>query len=162
MNPGFDSPTKVLRMMQAYGDSLCADIPAEDFCKQPVAGMNHPAWTLGHLAFAADRHSRYAGGEPQLTDWETLFGLGSQPSDDPTVYPSKEQLIAAWHAANDRLLAAIESADPARFEEPTQGPLGEALPTVGDFLTFSMTAHTSMHLGQLSAWRRAMGKPAMF
>ena len=30
-------------------------------------------------------------------------------------------------------------------------------PTVGDFVIFLMTAHEMDHLGQIAAWRRAMG-----
>ena len=30
-------------------------------------------------------------------------------------------------------------------------------PTVGDFAIFLMTAHEMDHLGQIAAWRRAMG-----
>jgi uncharacterized damage-inducible protein DinB len=32
-------------------------------------------------------------------------------------------------------------------------------PTVGDQMVFMMTAHEMDHLGQMAAWRRAMGLP---
>jgi hypothetical protein len=37
-------------------------------------------------------------------------------------------------------------------------------PTIGDHIVYMITAHQVDHLGQLAAWRRAMGlglKPAM-
>jgi len=158
----FDEAIKVLKFMQGYGDRLLADIGPADICRQPEPGMNHPAWIIGHLALAADGHSRYAGGTPKLGDWQEKFGFGSKVTTDSADYPTKDELVAAWHEANQRLIDAVSTADAALLAKPTEGPLGKGLPTVRDFLTFSMTGHTSLHLGQLSAWRRAMGKPALF
>ncbi len=36
------------------------------------------------------------------------------------------------------------------------------MPTLGDGMTFLLTGHFWMHLGQLSAWRRACGMPPLF
>ncbi|MEO1236586.1 MAG: DinB family protein [Planctomycetota bacterium] len=162
MTVSYDREIRTLRFMQGYGDDLLADIAPEDFCRQPVAKMNHPAWIIGHLAVAADHHAAEAGGTPQLVGWDRRFDFGTEPSADPADYPGKAELIDAWHAANDRYIAAVSTAAPQALAEPTRGPLAEALPTVGDFLTFSLTAHTSLHLGQLSAWRRAAGMPRLF
>ncbi|MEM6751098.1 MAG: DinB family protein [Planctomycetota bacterium] len=159
----FERETTILRFMQSYGDDLLADIEPEAMCRQPVTGINHPAWVLGHLAVAADHHSQYAGATPQLgEDWNQRFGFASVLTDNPDDYPSKDDLIEAWHTANERLIAAAASADKALLDEPTRGPLVSALPTCRDFLAFSMTGHTSMHLGQLSAWRRADGRKPLF
>ncbi len=158
----FERECTILRFMQGYGDQMLADIEPDAMCRQPVPGMNHPAWIIGHLAFAADGHARYVGGEPQLGEWKERFGFGSRLTTNLTDYPSKEALVDAWHAANERYIVAVQAADPAVFDEPTQGPLGEHLPRLGQFISFSMTGHTSLHLGQLSAWRRADGRPALF
>lgn len=158
----FDEEIKILRFMQGYGDSLLADIEPEDMCRQPVAGINHPAWIIGHLAIAADGHSKYAGGEPRLEAWHDRFNFGTKMTENLSDYPAKDELMREWHEANARLITAVSSANAAMLDAPTQGPLGQSLPTVGDFLAFSMTGHTSLHLGQLSAWRRADGRPPLF
>ena len=158
----YEREIKTLRFMQGYGDQLLADIAPEDFCRQPVAKMNHPAWIIGHLAMAADAHAAEAGGTRQLEGLDKRFDFGTEPSTDPADYLSKEELINAWHAANDSYIAAVSTVSPEALAKPTRGPLAEALPTVGDFLTFSLTAHTSLHLGQLSAWRRAQGLSRLF
>ncbi|MEM1109932.1 MAG: DinB family protein [Planctomycetota bacterium] len=158
----FDKEIKVLRFMQNYGDQLLEGIAAEDFCRQPVPGMNHPAWIIGHLATAADSHAGEAGGQPELHGWDKQFGFASELSSDLTDYPGKDELVKAWHDANDRFIDAVSSASPEVLAGPTRGPLGEMLPQVSDFLAFSLTAHTSLHLGQLSAWRRAVGMPRLF
>ncbi|MEM6855360.1 MAG: DinB family protein [Planctomycetota bacterium] len=158
----YDREIKTLRFMQGYGDQLAADIAPQDFCRQPVEGMNHPAWIFGHLALAADAHAAYVGGTPQLGDWNERFGFGSELLIHPDEYPSKDELMTAWHDANERYIVAVAGASAEDLAKPTQGPLVESLPTVGDFLTFSLTAHVSLHLGQLSAWRRASGMPRLF
>ncbi|MEM6392016.1 MAG: DinB family protein [Planctomycetota bacterium] len=157
-----DKEIRVLRFMQGYSDDLVKDIATADFCKQPVAGMNHPAWIIGHLAYASDGHSAYVGGTPELSHFAEHYGFGSEVSGNATLYPAKDELMAVWHAANERYIAAVESATPEQLGKPTRGPLGEAFPTVGEFLAFSLTGHVSLHLGQLSAWRRAMGMPRLF
>ena len=43
-----------------------------------------------------------------------------------------------------------------------EAPDAVDLPTVGDMSTFLILVHTSLHLGQLSAWRRASGKAPLF
>lgn len=158
---------KILRHHQAYGDSLLADIAPEDFCMQPAGPsstvtLNHPAWIVGHMAFAIDRHATFLGSQQQLAEWAELFGKGSQLSTSPADYPSKDDLVTAWHAANGRMIAAVETADDAVLNGPNTGPLQNQYDTLGEFLAYSMTGHTATHLGQLSAWRRAMGREAMF
>ncbi len=146
----------------SYCDGLVADIAAEDFCTQPARGMNHPAWIVGHLAFSADRHATFIGGEQKLLAWKELFGKGSPLLADAAAHPSKDELMAAWHDAAKRYLATAEAATPEQLAAPQDYVRPENFPTLGDFITFSMTAHTAIHLGQLSAWRRAMGRPSLF
>ncbi|MEN0110065.1 MAG: DinB family protein [Planctomycetota bacterium] len=157
-----EAEVRVLRQQQQYGHGLVADIAAERFAEQPIAGMNPPAWVLGHLAYALDRHATFAGGEQKLADWQQRFGKGSTLLPGAEDYPSKEALLAAWDGAIDRMIAAVESASDETLASANTGPLPNAFPTVGDFLAFSMTAHTAGHLGQLSAWRRAIGHAAMY
>lgn len=158
----FEEQVNVLRLLQGIGDGLLADIAAEDFCKQPLPAMNHPAWILGHLTFATDRHATFVGAEQQHADWDGLFGKGSTPEADLGKYPSKEELIAAWHGSNNRIITGVQAASPETLAAPNEHVRPEALPTLGDFLTFSMVGHTSTHLGQLSAWRRASGFEPLF
>lgn len=159
----FDREARILKTLQDYAGAMLDDVRQEEMCLQPTPSANHAAWIIGHLAYAADMHSKYAGAEPKLdATWETRFGLGSSPSASLEDYPPKAELIQSWHKANDNLIAAANSADPDLLNQPTQGPLSETLPTVADFLAFSMTGHTATHIGQLSAWRRAIGRPKMF
>lgn len=145
-----------------YAKRLTADIPADRMTARPVAGMNHPAWILGHLAFYGDVAAKLIGiDEPTLDP-----ALGpkvdntSKPIADPAAYPSRDDLIAALERGHARLagaVAALSAEDLAR-PNPIERARGR-FPTVGDALIFMMTAHEAIHLGQLSAWRRAAGLP---
>ena len=39
--------------------------------------------------------------------------------------------------------------------------MAETLPTLADLLSYLLSTHEAMHLGQLSAWRRQLGLPAV-
>ena len=90
-----------------------------------------------------------------------LFTIGSQPTDDRAAYPSTAELLAAVESRQALLTDAMRNADPSAFEAPTPDEKLRAIfPTVGDLVTSAMTSHIAVHLGQLSAWRKAMGLPS--
>ncbi|NBC10452.1 MAG: DUF664 domain-containing protein [Planctomycetes bacterium] len=158
----FDHAINVSKFNVGYGDMLLADIEADQFAHQPRPGMNTPAWIVGHLAFVADCVASMLGAEAQHADWKPLFG-NSSALQDAEAYPDRQTLIDAWHAAQDRLAQAVASADPAAFEgENPVARMKAVAPSMKDFVTFVLTSHAAVHLGQLSSWRRAMGKPALF
>ena len=158
----FETTIATHRFIRQYGEGLVADIPDSEFCHQPQPGMNHPAWIFGHLAFALDAHAFYLGEPRQLESWSNAMGIQSKVSADPDHYPDRAEIMASWYAASDRMMAAAASATPEMLSEKTAGMLAEAFPTVADFVPFSMIGHTSLHFGQLSAWRRATGRAPQF
>jgi hypothetical protein len=95
--------------------------------------------------------------------WDELFGNKSKPLSDAGKYPDKPTLLAALEQSHARLAEAFEHADDAALarENPWEG-LRRMFPTVGDLCTFMLTSHETTHLGQLSAWRRAMGLGSVF
>ena len=158
----FEREAKILKTLQDYGDALLSDIRPDEMCLQPIPGGNHPAWIVGHLAIAADTHSTYAGATRRLEAWDAIFDMGTAPEPSTSKYPAKDELVEAWHSANAQLVAAANQASADVLGQATLGPLVETLPTYADFLAFSMTGHTATHLGQLSSWRRAVGRPPLF
>ena len=53
---------------------------------------------------------------------------------------------------------AARNIDTSRFAEPHPDEgTRKYFPTVGDMIIFLMTSHEMDHLGQIAAWRRAMG-----
>jgi hypothetical protein len=148
-----------------YAQKLVADVPDDQMCAQPVAGrvMNHPAFLLGHLAWAEDGVAGMVGGKPALgADWKALFGMGETPLADRSRYPAKDALLKELEGAHARLVAAASAATPEMLAQPAPERMRNRFPTVGNMLAGLMTLHASSHLGQLSAWRRAMGFPSVF
>ena len=89
--------------------------------------------------------------------------MKSSPVDDASKYPDKATLLAELDKAVEAVAPGIASvsADALAAEMPDEG-FRQMMPTVGDGLTFILNGHLWMHIGQLSAWRRACGMPPMF
>jgi hypothetical protein len=148
----------------SYARKLTADVADDQMCAQPVAGreMNHAAFVLGHLAWASDGLVRLVGQQPALgADWKDLFGMGAKPLADRSRYPAKAALLQALEEAHSRLSAAVAGASPEVLAQPAPERFRERYPTVGHMFLGLMTAHEALHLGQLSAWRRALGLPSV-
>ena len=142
-----------------YAKKLVADIPEEKMCVQPVAGMNHAAWVLGHITYVLDSMVSVFDEKPAMSaEWKALFNLASKPEADRAKYPSKAALLEAYQAALERIVGLIKAASPEQLAAEFPNPrLRPTLPTVGIAMVHILTSHQGVHLGQLSAWRRAQG-----
>jgi uncharacterized damage-inducible protein DinB len=145
----------------AYAKKLVADIPDDQMAAQPAPGMNHAAWVLGHLTFVADSMIRVFDQPFSMSkEWIELFNLASKPTAERARYPSKAELWDAYEKAYARLTAAVEAASSESLAREFPNPkLRTMLPTVGVAMVHILTSHHALHLGQLSAWRRALGMP---
>ena len=147
----------------AYARSLLADIPDEQICRQVHGIVNHAIWQIGHITVTADFVGSLMGLAPSLPqDWLPLFQVGSRPIADPSAYPPASDLLEAFEAVHVRLVDALRTADPAAFEKPVPNEkLRSIFPTIGDIVVSALTSHIALHLGQLGAWRRAIGLPSV-
>lgn len=144
-----------------HATRLLEGLTDQQMVAQPLPDMNHPAWIVGHLTYSLQS----IGGEIGLAtwlppEWSMLFGTGSVHSTDPGRYPSKTELLERFTDARQRISD--------RLAQMTEGDLNQPLPderhrdvfpTVGTALLHILTVHAATHIGQLSAWRRAMGLP---
>ena len=139
-------------------ERLVADLTDEQMVAQPSGMINHPAWTLGHLGAGSDALAGMLGVPSTFPDgWREAFRRGSIPRGDVAVYPSKEQLLEQLRAQHERVAGAMKTADAMRMRQPAPPRYRERFPRVGDFAIAVMTVHEGHHLGQVAAWRRAMG-----
>lgn len=152
----------VNKFMLGYCDMLMAEIPDDRMCEQP-SGLNHPAWILGHLALTGDYLLKVLGGAPQLDEsWNKLFGMGSQPTGNRADYPAKEELVTAVRSTYTKACELAGQAKPEILNAPNQSErMKGGLPTMENVAAFLLSAHFTVHLGQLSAWRRAQGMPGV-
>jgi hypothetical protein len=91
--------------------------------------------------------------------WKELFAIGAKPLSDPKSYPSKAKLLAALEDGHSRFTAAMKGVTPEILSQPAPERVRNRLPTLGHLLIALLTSHEAGHLGQLSAWRRAIGLP---
>ena len=142
-----------------FAKTLVKDLSADQMAQQPSGVVNHAAWSLGHLVISADHLGQFVGLESALpSGWDETFTTGGIPSGDASVYPSKDELLTQLEEQHERNSTAVAAMDPAKFSEPHPNEkTREYFPTVGDMVIFLMTSHEMDPLGQLAAWRRAMG-----
>jgi uncharacterized damage-inducible protein DinB len=139
---------------------LVSDVSDDDFARQPVAGINHPAWLLGHVSVYHEVIAQLLRRESFDNPWDAPCGKNSEPSSDRSQYPSKEAALARFDAGLAEALAAIATATSAAWSAPMTHPTwGKQFKTAGGAVLFLATSHLSYHTGQLSGWRRAMGLP---
>jgi uncharacterized damage-inducible protein DinB len=151
--------TYLYRFNLGFAEMLVKDLSAEQMVAQPGGVINHPAWSLGHLAVAAGYLGELLGLESNVPDgWSETFKTGGEPSGDPADYPSKEEILEELKQQHARNTEAVKNFDASRFADPHPDEgRRKYFPTRGDQIVFMMTSHEMDHLGQIAAWRRAMG-----
>src|SRR6516225_1629553 len=142
-----DTAIQVNLFLMQYCRMLLAEITDERMTEQPMAGTNHPAWILGHLAWAADGTLEKLGGQKALpAEWPDLFKAGSKPSPSRSLYPSKNDLLRVLEQTYQQLRQLAAGATLEQLSRPTTNPRAkEALPTLKEMLAFLLTGHVGVH-----------------
>jgi hypothetical protein len=147
----------------SYGKQILADIEDNRMAERPM-NLNPPAWLLMHLATAADYAAALLGGSGVCpADWKEKADTKKPVSGNRSDYPGKEELVSTFEKSYRHAADLLSKSTPAQLVQSQQlGFFEKELPTVGDMAGFLLVTHLSIHLGQISAWRRASGKPHLF
>lgn len=153
-----------------YVERLVVGVAPEQFGRLAAPGgvmvqSNHGAFILGHLSIYGPRVVEHIGGDvaavtpsPRCVE---VFSKDAKCVDDQdgTLYPPMAEIIEAFLKTYRTTLPPLRSADDALMAQanPMGGRMTELFPTLGSMLTFYAGGHVSMHLGQMSAWRRMLG-----
>ncbi|MEL6895075.1 MAG: DinB family protein [Planctomycetota bacterium] len=135
---------------------------AKDIAMQsptPVGG-NHPLWCIGHLAYSDANLLSMATGQPNaLADWKDLFNAGTTPSQDASIYPSFDEVMAAYETSHTALLGYLDTITDEDLDKPShaEGEMKEWFGTIGACLA-AMPTHLGFHGGQMADARRAAGR----
>ncbi|MCC7146159.1 MAG: DinB family protein [Phycisphaeraceae bacterium] len=148
-----------------YARKLLADLPEEKMTAVPAGTekMNHAAWILGHLAFVADFYGSQLGLPAKAPkEWQDMFSMTSKPEYRQGLYPAKAVMLKVLEDSHARI-AGFARQQSAEFwtKPPTLERWKARFPTMAHVAVHIMVNHEAIHLGQLSAWRRAMGLPAV-
>jgi len=155
---------KQLENSRGFTEALLEDFHTpEQWLHQVTPKSNHALWFAGHLGVAdnfflsiVDPDS--AAKHPQFGE---LFGMGSQPTGDPSRYPPAEEVLAFMRDRRQALLLSLEKMSEADLAQPV--PEG-GMPMWKDLGGVFETAiwHESMHAGQVSIARRSLGHDPLF
>jgi hypothetical protein len=152
-----------------YAEKLLTGITPDNAGRLPQGAngpiqTNHPAFVYGHLALYPARVMEFLDRDPSSVavadGWEDLFKPGAECRDDAdgSLYPAFESLTQAFFDGYQAARAALVEADESMFSKPVPHEgYREAFGTLNVAFNFLMNNHIMIHLGQLSAWRRAMG-----
>lgn len=146
----------------AYALRLVGDLAPEQWTAQPIPGrvLNHPAWIFSHLNVYTAIAASLARGQSFTDPLDHRYGQKSEVAVDPREYAAGSELAAAYKQLHDDAEAALAAATESILLAPNPLERWRAIhPRTGDMLVTLMVKHESGHLGQLSAWRRAMGLP---
>ncbi len=138
---------------------LLEDIPEEQYLHQPVDGANHALWVVGHLAYADDYFLGAFDVRPHKlpAQWHTdLFGQGSVPSGEASVYPGMAEVIERLAGLRGEVIGWFEGMSPTELAAPLPDDWKECGPTFAALIG-AIACHESLHAGQLTLVRRSLG-----
>ncbi len=151
-----------LESSRGWTCGLLEDIEASDWFFQPAPGVQHVAWQVGHLASSQVTlvHARCFGKTP--TDhiparFKVLFGKGSSPDDDPSLYPAPTEIRRVFDAVHSEVLELVRSISPDELDRPTAGDPHPMFTNKGQCIAM-VSLHESFHAGQIALTRRILGK----
>lgn len=157
------------RLGLGYAERLLQDVRADQFARFAWAGdraieSNHPAFIYGHLSLYSSSVIKGAGGDPAeflpADRFQQLFSKDAKCVDDPdgSIYPPMDEVTAALLDGHRAAAAVLEAAaDEVFLQENPNDRMRAKFPTNGAMLGFYVGGHFMLHMGQMSAWRRAVG-----
>ncbi len=146
---------------------LIHDLKDEPLAQPTINGGNHAIWILGHLAYIESVmiHQMIQGKDTcTLAHHKETFDAEGDPSTDPSIYPSFDQLFKDYDTARTETYAYLDSISEADLQRPALGCPEEWKPhfgTVAQCLDF-IAHHPSLHFGQLADIRKSLGRQRIF
>ena len=155
------------RLGLGYADRLMSGLTNENYARFAKSGegvieSNHPAFVCGHLSLYPPVILQQLGfaAQPIPDGFESVFSKDATCVDDPngTIYPPMDLITETLYTGYRTVVDALDKSDDGLFadENPNEA-MRSRFPTKGAALGFYVGGHFMMHMGQLSAWRRAMG-----
>ena len=149
-----------LTATQLMVQRFTADLQPTEYLHRPAPKANCAAWTVGHLA-VSDRHVlKMLGAElpPIAEGFEQRFSRedGCPQAED---FGDVSAIVPVFNDHRTRLIDAVGRATPEQLAKPLEKP-HPMFKTLGEFVSF-MSAHTAMHVGQITIIRRSLGRPPL-
>lgn len=125
-------------------------------------GGNHPLWLAGHMAYSVEQVGQeIMRSQPtRMSDWKDLFGSGSEPSRDASLYPSYDTVLGKFKETYGGLIQWLESIEEEELDTKCKGCPDEYAASFGTYrlCTLAIVNHMLLHYGQVADARRAAGR----
>ena len=155
-----DAGLSGLAFARGFTHKLIEGIPDDKLTHRAAPGSNHALWIMGHLAHSENSFcSKVSGNESVLPEnYAKLFGMGSEPSDDASTYPSKAELLDSLDKARTALTDWLGGLNEDQLAAPLPEDYQMFGPNVAS-LASAIAYHEGVHAGQLIEIRRSLGLP---
>jgi hypothetical protein len=142
---------------KSFGEYAFA-IPESQATTQPAGHRNHALWQIGHMAVNNQWFAHMIDGRGIQTPaaWNDLFGMGSEPKPDASIYPPLGELKAAFTKSLERITDAAHSYTDAELNHPCTGESGGFLTDKMDSI-LKAAWHHGYHTGQVATLKKALG-----
>ena len=159
-----DRILRQLKMIRETSDKMLAAFHTpEEWTHQVVPDTNHALWFAGHMAVADNSFiGQIAPNRTvKLDHWERHFGMGSKPTNDPDDYPPVAEVLDVMRERREVLCELLRGRTDAELNEPPVTGATELWPDAGSIFELA-TWHETLHLGQVTIVRRALGNRPLF
>ena len=140
------------------------DLTDGEYFKPAIAGGNHTAWAVGHIAVSEDSMLGHITGDaPRLPEaMRQLFAGGSECHPEASTYPSRSEIDEMLRTVRAHTFEQLAAFDEGRWDDPSPEALPqEFFPTVGSMWNM-IASHSFWHIGQITCNRQALKKGRVF
>ncbi len=139
------------------------DLSESEFLAQLPGPGQHANWIFGHLSTTEDwLLSKLTGSSLELSeDVHSKYKPIPTLSAAASAFVPRSEVLALFKDQRQRTDAAIQGADTATWDNPLPEGIPPQMGNTGGAWGVIGT-HVFWHLGQLTAIRRMLGKPALF
>jgi hypothetical protein len=154
----------VLRRNIGLVKMTLGDMTDADLAQRPAPAANNGLWQIGHLIAAEARLVNGCAGRTVIelpAGFADKFKRETVSVNEPEKLGSKADLLALFEKVRNTTADWVGTLTAADLAKPAPEPIRERVPTVGH-VAHMLTGHVCMHMGQVQALRRKLGKPVLF
>ena len=136
-------------------------VTEEESLERGRDNTNHIRWITGHLLGSTGMAVKLLKGQTSYPqEWNQLFIRGAEFSEDPSVYPSMEDLRVNLKQAYSELRAAVNKCEIEYLE--TEREIFPGWTTTPAKAVMFLLRHEFYHMGQIATLRRILGRERLF
>jgi len=152
-----DVMVKTFLAGRGYFGSHLADLSDEQLTTVPEGAHNNIMWNVGHILMSnyGMLHGASSVDVPAPAEWGPLFKGGSSPSDWGDDAPSASEIMDAFNAQSDVIIADLKADKFGDFKPMDLGG-GLQLNSVDEALGF-VVIHEGVHHGNVISLRNLLG-----